>query len=138
VKRSGPPKRRTPLRSSSQLSSSQHSLNRQPLRATSKRKQAELAARRRIRPLIEERDGGCVAAMRVRHVACWHPPGVPLDMHEVVTRGRGGSATDPANIILVCRAHHDWIGGHGPEAEALGLLAKRSPGDGLDTQADLR
>lgn len=31
------------------------------------------------------------------------------DAHEVLTRARGGSITDPANIRLVCRPHHDEI-----------------------------
>lgn len=34
------------------------------------------------------------------------------DPHEVMPRGRGGSITDPANIVLVCRGCHDWITRH--------------------------
>jgi len=63
--------------------------------------------------------------MRVRHVACWHPPGEPLDLDEIVPRGRGGSATDPENVQVLCRAHHDWKHAHPEEAERLGLTARR-------------
>lgn len=44
------------------------------------------------------------------------------DMHEVLTRGRCGSATDADNIILVCGECHRWITDHPREAKELGLL----------------
>lgn len=31
------------------------------------------------------------------------------DMHEVRSRARGGSITDPLNIVCLCRRHHDWV-----------------------------
>lgn len=43
------------------------------------------------------------------------------DMHEIVPRGRGGSATDPDNILLVCRGCHRWIHDHPVEAKERGL-----------------
>lgn len=48
------------------------------------------------------------------------------DVHEPLTRGRGGSITDPENAVPLCRPHHDQITFR-PESELkwaydLGLL----------------
>jgi hypothetical protein len=45
------------------------------------------------------------------------------DAHEPLTRARGGSITDPANVKAVCRPHHDEITFEEPEwAYRLGFL----------------
>lgn len=44
------------------------------------------------------------------------------DGHEIVTRGRGGSITDSANVITVCRTCHSWISEHPKEASCMGLV----------------
>jgi len=44
------------------------------------------------------------------------------DIHEPLTRARGGSITDPNNMIVVCRACHDWIHIHPDGATSIGLL----------------
>jgi len=65
-----------------------------------------------------ERDGWrCQAAELVPSVRC----GGPLDAHEVLSRGRGGSIYDAANIVSICRMHHRWVGEHPDAANALGL-----------------
>lgn len=43
------------------------------------------------------------------------------DGHEVLTRGRGGSITDPANVMPVCRPCHRLITGEPALADALEL-----------------
>jgi len=35
--------------------------------------------------------------------------GVGLDAHELLSRARGGSITDLANIVLLCRSCHDDV-----------------------------
>lgn len=55
-----------------------------------------------------------------------YPPRPFTDMHEVLTRGRGGSPTDPQNILLVCRECHVWITTHEWEARGMGLVRARS------------
>lgn len=61
--------------------------------------------------------------------AAGYPSGAPRcagdaqDAHEVLTRGRGGSITDLANIVPACRPCHDWVTTHPAEALALGLVA---------------
>lgn len=43
------------------------------------------------------------------------------DLHEIRSRARGGSITDPANLVPLCREHHDWVTTHPLEAEKEGL-----------------
>ena len=43
------------------------------------------------------------------------------DAHEVVSRARGGSLTDPANIVPLCRPCHSFITDNPGAAHAEGL-----------------
>ena len=45
-----------------------------------------------------------------------------VDLHEPLTRARGGSITDVNNSVTVCRACHDWIHAHPAKANELRLL----------------
>jgi hypothetical protein len=76
-----------------------------------------------------------------RFPLCWAAvkgvcTGYSVDVHEVVTRGRGGSITDPANCRTVCRACHDWIGAHPRLALEMGLVRSSWERDGLTSPAD--
>jgi hypothetical protein len=62
----------------------------------------------------------CVARVRVRDrgqcrigIACQggRASGGPIDPHEIVFRSHGGSAVDPDNVILACRADHEAVHG---------------------------
>lgn len=44
------------------------------------------------------------------------------DIHEILTRARGGSITDEANTVPVCRPCHDEITNEAPWAYEIGLL----------------
>jgi hypothetical protein len=73
-----------------------------------KRVSSKRAIENRIRKelrvqLIQERGPECQIGMTV---IC---TGIAQDMHEILSRARGGSITDPANILLVCRRCHSWI-----------------------------
>ncbi len=48
------------------------------------------------------------------------------DVHEILSRGRGGSATDPANQLCLCRPCHHWITVNPEDATALGFLRART------------
>lgn len=48
------------------------------------------------------------------------------EMHEVLTRGRGGDPTDPDNILCLCSECHRWITTHETDARALGLVRART------------
>lgn len=52
------------------------------------------------------------------------------DCHEPLTRARGGSITDPANMAPLCRKCHDELTNGEPEwAYEQGLLKHSWPGD---------
>jgi hypothetical protein len=56
-------------------------------------------------------------------------PGCPeawAEMHEILTRGRGGDPTDPGNILCLCADHHRWVTTHETEARAMGLVRART------------
>lgn len=48
------------------------------------------------------------------------------EVHEVLTRGRGGSATDPDNQLCLCADHHRWVTTHEHAARELGLVRART------------
>jgi hypothetical protein len=48
------------------------------------------------------------------------------DLHEVLSRGRGGDPTDPENILALCREHHHQITVNPEWAESLGLSRSRT------------
>lgn len=89
------------------------------LRPISGKKRQEIETRKALRvALLRERGPWCQAHTRV----CAGPW---TDMHEVLARSQGGSATDPGNILCVCRACHDWIGNNRREAREMGLIESR-------------
>jgi hypothetical protein len=45
-----------------------------------------------------------------------------VDVHEPLTRARGGSILDPDNVLATCRPCHDWIHANPTAATTLGLL----------------
>lgn len=49
------------------------------------------------------------------------------DGHEPLTRRRGGDPTDPAQVLPVSRACHDYIHDHPDVATAAGLLIPSGP-----------
>lgn len=48
------------------------------------------------------------------------------EMHEVLTRGRGGSPTDPDNILCLCSDCHRWVTTHEVQAREEGLVRART------------
>ena len=50
-----------------------------------------------------------------------------VDGHELLSRGRGGSHLDPANVVPLCRLCHDWVTRHPTHADALGLALSAVP-----------
>lgn len=95
------------------------------MRAQSKKARTNGVTRQRLKwSLIAMRGTGCEACHLTPEGA---DPARPFDdMHEKLTRARGGDVLDPDNILLVCRTCHDWITGHELEARALGLVRGRT------------
>lgn len=45
-----------------------------------------------------------------------------VDCHERLTRGRGGSISDPDNLVLLCRTCHSFVTEHPRQAHAEGFV----------------
>lgn len=87
------------------------------------REQAQRPAFNRV---VKERAGGrCEAFERIWSVDREAGKDCRLwgsDVHEIKTRGRGGSILELSNVFFVCRPCHRWIGDHPLLAEKVGLL----------------
>lgn len=55
-----------------------------------------------------------------------------VDVHEPLTRARGGSIVDPNNALAACRPCHDAIHAHPVEAMSRGFLRSQFPGRNPD------
>jgi len=105
---------------------------RKRLKQQSAKRTAENEVRREmLEELVRVRGDGCEAGERV-FVLLADQPGerggyegcalTACDGHEKHPRSQGGSPTDPDNVLLVCRACHDWTHAHPNAARSLGLL----------------
>ncbi len=111
LKRGGSLKRRTPLRQMIQKRSKQQRLRRVMV-------QEELGKREL-----------CEAGARITHAG--HDArcnGLAIELHEPLTRARGGSILDPTNTVAICRSCHDWIHANPAAATQLGLLQSTNSG----------
>jgi 5-methylcytosine-specific restriction endonuclease McrA len=77
--------------------------------------------------LIRERGPECQIGMTV---IC---TGIAQDMHEILSRARGGSIIDPANILLVCRRCHSWITENPNIAAEIGASRRSSDDETITT-----
>jgi hypothetical protein len=117
--RGKPPERRTPLKRGGQLP------RRTPIRPVSVRRAAE----NRLRAaMIGRLYPGRVALCAVNAPGCAQ---LADDIHEPLTRARGGSITDEANQLPACRHCHDVLT-FAPESELgwaydRGLLRHSGP-----------
>ena len=108
--------RRTPLARGKGLERGAGLVRRAPLRAVSLARQAENRLRRAmVRQLFPERplcvvydlfqqDPGLVPHEVINGCGRWAD-----DVHEPLTRGRGGSITDPQNAVTPCRPCHEVL-----------------------------
>lgn len=120
MKRSGPLRRKTPLRSTPPPVGIAPIPGRKArLRARSRKTVAEADQRNDVRFAALVRAGWrCEATSKVPAVSC----GGPLDVDEIVPRGvRPVGHLDPDNVQVLCRAHHEWKHAHPTEAAAVGL-----------------
>lgn len=120
--------KRSPLKRKSPLKQGDKPLKRTEFR--SKRKAPK--PRSKLKPVSEKRarENRERREVKKQMVAergdrCQWPEGCPreaVDAHEVKKRSRGGSITDPENIVLLCREHHDFTEAEPEKAAAMGLL----------------
>lgn len=89
-----------------------------PPRRVSAKRFAERPSRQAVVEQVFARDRTCQAAGKVPGVACRGP----LDPHEIIPRSAWGQGYLVAeNVIVVCRAHHDWIDDNPKLAHEVGL-----------------
>ena len=98
-------------------------MKRTPLRRISKKRAKE--QRKRARMVSEELavrelcEAGSLIYLKADKSVC---AGRSTELHEPLTRARGGSILDPDNTIAVCRNCHRWIHDNPHSATQLGLL----------------
>lgn len=114
MKRGGPIRRSTPL-----------PRGKPPRRtgrpkAVSAKRAEENEERRDVRMLVAARSGGWCEACPILRPGL--EPRPASDLHEILTRARGGSIVDPTNLLHVDRLCHDWITERPHLAAELGLV----------------
>ena len=95
-----------------------------PLPPSSTKRRLRFDEREHVRLAVIARDRSCIAILAGAPGRCASPDGNrhPLEVHEIKTRGRGGSIYSTTNCIAVCQRHHDWITGNPEDAYGLGLV----------------
>jgi len=93
------------------------------VRHRSRKREADYVQRRPlVRRLLTERpwcEACPVFAAHDQKITYVRQPSV--DIHEVLTRGRGGSILEEDNLLAVCRGCHRRIGNYPELANELGL-----------------
>jgi hypothetical protein len=92
------------------------------VRAQSAKRRAQQKIRRKVlEAIVAERGVWCEPQL----IGC---EGVAVDGHEVLPRSAGGSITDPANIVISCRACHRHITENPAWARKAGWVRSRYEG----------
>ena len=89
-------------------------MKRSPIRSRSKKRQAEFRERK---AMLMEAYG--------KTPRCFVCGGMADDAHELLSRARGGSITDPENVRPVCREDHRRITENPAWAEENGYALRR-------------
>jgi hypothetical protein len=101
--------------------------SRKPLPRRSAKTEAKYAGpdgrRALVARLLSERPV-CESGLTWQWVVCKNKS---VDIHEVLSRARGGSILDESNLLAVCRHCHTWITDRPLASERLGLSRRRWP-----------
>lgn len=110
--------KRTPMKRSDKP------MKRSSIRPVSSKRHAENRERRKVMAeMFGPRESWkCSVSGTMLVVGLMGPCYGPVNGHEILTRGRGGSITDPSNIILLCDRHNEWASSHPDDAHRLGLV----------------
>lgn len=110
--------RRTPMKRGAPLKRSGR------LKPRSDKRKNEAEQRALVLDVVRHRQGGlCAFVESVPEIRCayYHDrPGLEGDERKSRARYPGGHL-DPANVQMICPAHHDWKTSHDAEAQARGL-----------------
>jgi hypothetical protein len=104
MKRSGPIKRKTPLK---------------PGKGISNKRKAKPGVPKDVYAEVVARDGGCVARTAWPDIPCYGR----LDPHHVLRRSQGGK-DEASNLITLCRVHHSTVHENPARSYELGFLKK--------------
>lgn len=105
-------------------------MKRSPIAPTSKKRAALLRKRKKLTEAMKE-DGSVMCQFEWKTSTAFFEEMVVRclrradDLHEIVSRARGGSIVDPENVVPLCREHHRWVTEHPLEAAELGLLRRK-------------
>jgi len=119
LKRGGPLARRTPLRAMSRKRSKQQRERAIMVRSELGRRELCEAGARIYQYRVETYGQAEADLLNERYARC---NGLAVELHEPLTRARGGSILDPANTVAICRSCHDWVHDHPEAATKIGLL----------------
>lgn len=99
-------------------------LKRTRLKPFSNKTISEFDERKVVREKVLARDTyTCQAKWVVKWIEC----SGPLDVDEIIPRGRGGDYLDIDNCQTLCRLHHRWKHDNPAEAERLGFTKSLPP-----------
>ena len=114
-----------------QLKRSDKPMKRSQIKPMSSRRHAENRERRRVMADVfgPRETWACSVAGTMLAAGLMGPCYGPINGHEILTRGRGGSITDPSNILLLCDRHNEWCSSHSDDAHRLGLLKHNWEGE---------
>ena len=106
-------------------------MKRSRIKPISDKRRATLPARRECMEIVRARDKVCqfwthVCDSSLDHedwLVCWEDRfcSGPLDGHEPRHRSQGGDPTNPDEVQLICRHHHDFVHNWPLLAKALNL-----------------
>lgn len=134
MKRTPLPRRQKPIQVDPEKVRAWQRRSRKPIPQVSARRLAERPEREAVRVEVLRRDGGC-RGRGILPGRCGSPwrGRPPLEVHEVVSRGRWASGyLVAANCLTLCQVHHDWVTTHPTEATEAGFSASLSTGvDGM-------
>ena len=122
LRRTGPPKRRTPLKAGKGLARGTSQLKRTGrLKPMSDKRRAEHDASRPVVAAVLARDGRCLLAGHSEAGRCFGH----LTPHHLRKDGQGGAWTLD-NLVTLCSSHNDtWVEQNRPAAHRLGLVLDR-------------
>lgn len=97
------------------------------MRAVSDKRRVQNVEFAKVREFVMERDGGCMLRQRLLAteppLILYHRCSGALDPHHIVPVARDVTLRlDPDNLVVLCRAGHDWVHTHPVPATLLGLL----------------
>lgn len=106
-------------------------MRRDPDKAKAWRQRSKPIPRESTKRKITNRERRSVLAEVVHGKACAAQldgcSGMATDGHELLSRARGGSITDPDNIVPLCRSCHRFVTEHPAWAQEHGWARRREP-----------